>query len=328
MTMKSNYNLPDNVAQPWLNTQHDAITDIRDNMRRFREAYYERNRVNKVIAVVSGGLDSTTMVYHLLRNGAPDSVDLVSFDYGQRHKKELIYAKATANRLGLRHDIVDLTDLTHLISNSALTSGEEHVVNEHPEHSDWKQTATYHPIEVPDGHYAEENMKATVVPNRNMIMLSIAAGIAVNRGASSIATAVHAGDHFIYPDCRPEFIQAAAQAIVVGNEGFHKFQDDSHLGNAYINVEAIYAPFIEWSKEDIAYHALRLGVPIHMTWSCYKGNDKHCGRCGTCVERLEAIDGAIRRTISDADQYSASYVEDMTEYADNEYWRQAVREKK
>jgi 7-cyano-7-deazaguanine synthase len=132
-------------------------------------------------AIFSGGLDSTVLVYDMLEEGY--TPHLLSFDYGQRHNKELTFAKATAQKLHLRHDIINLRELTHLISNSALTSG----------------ASGDNRIEVPEGHYAEDNMKATVVPNRNMIMLSIACGIAVNNKYRTVGTGVHGGDHFIYP---------------------------------------------------------------------------------------------------------------------------------
>jgi 7-cyano-7-deazaguanine synthase len=267
------------------------------------------------IAIVSGGLDSTTLVYHLLAEGY--EVDCLSFDYGQRHKKELEYAKRTAMQLGLVHDVVDLSGLTHLISNSALTSDQRKV----PYMGDLSVPR----IEVPDGHYAEDNMKLTVVPNRNMIMLSIAIGVAINRKATTVAAGMHAGDHFIYPDCRPDFIEAMRQAAWIGNEGFHNFEIE-HLPYAGRRTNAIIAPFIDKTKADIAYRALDLNVPLHMTWSCYKGGEKHCGRCGTCVERLEAIEeaavqfkGMSQAVFSDVDQ---------TEYEDTEYWRTAVREAK
>jgi 7-cyano-7-deazaguanine synthase len=262
----------------------------------------------KVLAVVSGGLDSTTMVYDALANGM--EVDLISFDYGQRHKKELIFARAIASMLSLRHDIVDLTGLTHLISNSALTSKNSwrpEVEGDKPK------------IEVPEGHYAEDTMKLTVVPNRNMIMLSIAAGVAVNRGMNTIATAVHAGDHFVYPDCRPEFIAATAQAIHLGNDGFSNFAENA----------VIAAPFLNSTKADIAERAFDLNVPLHMTWSCYVGGTNHCGRCGTCVERLEAIDEGLRR--HNQKQPSGTWLEtrlaDLTTYDDDEYWKAVTKKK-
>jgi 7-cyano-7-deazaguanine synthase len=229
------------------------------------------------VAIVSGGLDSTTLVYHMVDEGFAPL--LLSFDYGQRHKKELEYAEATARRLKLDWKLVDLTGLTDLIgaSGSSLVSG----------------------TDVPDGHYAEESMKQTVVPNRNMIMLSIAGGVAVAEGAARLSIGVHAGDHFIYPDCRPGFISTMYMALVAGNEGF--IRKDFLLS----------APFLFKTKADIAYRAVELDVPLHLTWSCYKGDNIHCGRCGTCVERLEAFDEVNAH--------------DKTEYADAEFWKEQVK---
>lgn len=254
------------------------------------------------VAIVSGGLDSTTLVYDMMTKGY--TPHLLSFDYGQRHHKELQYAARTASELGLSHDVVDLQGLRHLISNSALTSAQ--IFTDSPERS----------IEVPEGHYAEENMKATVVPNRNMIMLSIAAAVAVNNSYKVIAIGVHAGDHFIYPDCRPSFIYNAGYAIAYGNEGFANFR----LDPTQTYDDPIYAPFLNWSKADITFRALELGVPLHLTWSCYKGEDKHCGKCGTCVERLEAINEALSKS---KEAYPGQYG-DKTEYEDTEYWRTQV----
>jgi 7-cyano-7-deazaguanine synthase len=249
----------------------------------------------KAVAVVSGGLDSTTLVYSLLAGDF--EVDMISFNYGQRHSKELQYARAQAQLLDLRHDVIDLRQLGSLFaaSGSSLVSSNE----------------------VPEGHYAEDNMKATVVPNRNMIMLSIAAGIGVARNADIIATGVHAGDHFIYPDCRPRFIAHANAAIVIGNEGFGPIalQPEGVELDHYI-----YAPFLDISKAQIAYMALGLDVPLHLTWSCYKGGENHCGKCGTCVERLEAIDDAVRRC-------NDTSVEDLTIYDDSEYWKVVIAER-
>lgn len=244
-----------------------------------------------VVAIVSGGLDSTTLMYRLKKLG--HRVLALSFDYGQRHKKELDFASRSAAKLGFSHHIVDLSSITALISNSALTSR----------------------AEVPEGHYAEDNMKQTVVPNRNMIMLSIAAGAAVNFGAKYIATGVHAGDHFVYPDCRPEFIETAARAIFWGNQGFGEF--NQFRTN---ELDPVYAPYINSSKTDIAYDALKLGVPLEETWSCYKGGEVHCGKCGTCVERLEAIHDALERFPLD----ERELLVDRTVYADNIYWRGAI----
>jgi 7-cyano-7-deazaguanine synthase len=213
----------------------------------------------------------------------------VSFDYGQRHSKELDYARATCNKFGLKHDVVDLTGLTYLLDKSVLTD---------------------HTEPVPEGHYAEDTMKLTVVPNRNMIMFSIAGGVAVNDGANALLVGVHAGDHFVYPDCRTGFVGAASLALYLGNEGF---------GNLW--RAPLVAPYIHKSKADIAYKALELGVPLEETWSCYKGGNIHCGKCGTCVERLEAIHEACSRPLPS--HISLPY--DKTEYADTEFWKEAVK---
>jgi 7-cyano-7-deazaguanine synthase len=264
-------------------------------------------------AIFSGGLDSTTLVYEMLRQDL--TPHLISFDYGQRHKRELQYAQVTARRLGLIHDIVDLTGITHLISNSALTS---HKVPENVTYESKERMNEHGAIPVPEGHYAEDNMKKTVVPNRNMIMLSIAAGIAVNNGYTKLGTGVHAGDHFVYPDCRPKFIQLVSAAIQVGNEGFGPF------GEYDPNYSFVYAPFLMLTKADIAYKALELDVPLHLTWSCYKGGENHCGKCGTCVERLEAIDEAEDRMFHSEIHQNV----DKTVYDDNEYWKVAIAEAK
>jgi len=252
----------------------------------------------KMVVVISGGLDSTTLLYDTLQDYEVSRA--LSFDYGQRHDKELDYARATCNKLGVAHEIIDLTGITYLISNSALTNPD---------------------AVVPEGHYAEDNMKQTVVPNRNMIMSAIAGGVAVNDGANAIAMGMHAGDHFVYPDCRTGFVGAASLALYLGNEGF---------GNLW--RAPLWTPYIHKSKADIAYRALKLQVPLEETWSCYMGFDIHCGRCGTCVERLEAIDEAVRRFESEdpdglhfMDTDNAGTVYDHTEYADTEFWKEAVK---
>lgn len=286
------------------------LDDIEEK-RMEREVTQSRNlREADSVAIVSGGLDSTVLVYDMLNAGLIPH--MLSFNYGQRHKKELTFAKKTATKLGLRHDIVDLSGLTKLISNSALTSDHKHA-----EGNDI--------IEVPDGHYAEDNMKATVVPNRNMIMLSIAAGVAVNNSYKVVATGVHGGDHFIYPDCRPRFINAANAAVSLGNAGFGAFpnvEENEHP------VEVLHAPFLWKTKADIAYRALELGVPFNETWSCYKGGDIHCGKCGTCVERLEAIDEAHQKWMQNQRDNGTMVIGvtsfDQTEYEDTEFWKQAI----
>lgn len=229
---------------------------------------------DRAVGIVSGGMDSTVLAYMLA--DLHRDVWLLSFNYGQRHKKELTYAARTAEKLGVAHDIIDMRRaMQPLLEGSASALVSETVV--------------------PDGHYAQSNMAATVVPNRNMVMLAMATSAAVAWGASVVATAVHSGDHFIYPDCRPEFIHALNEAIVHGNLGFGA--PGLHLS----------APFVQTSKAGIVEAGARLGVPFEDTWSCYKGGARHCGRCGTCVERAEA--------------FWVAQVKDPTNYADPEYWK-------
>lgn len=219
----------------------------------------------KATLVTSGGMDSATMAYYYKSRGY--DLHLVGFNYGQRHSKELESLHKIAEQLKALVTIIDLTQIKYLIGTSSLTSGD---------------------IEVPDGHYAEETMRITVVPNRNAMMLSIATAIGVAEKAEVVATGVHAGDHFIYPDCRPDFFNPLSEAFVKGNEG-HAV-DGFHLE----------APFIDKTKADIAKLGDDLGVPYELTWSCYKGGDLHCGRCGTCVERIEAF---INAGVTDPTEY-------------------------
>jgi 7-cyano-7-deazaguanine synthase len=207
----------------------------------------------RAVAIVSGGMDSVTLAYMMNRQGY--DLNLVSFNYGQRHKKELNYAQLAAKRLGAKHTLVDLSALGGLLGGSALTQSD---------------------IDVPEGHYASDNMALTVVPNRNAIMLSIALGIAHATDADCVATAVHAGDHAVYWDCRPDFIEAMDRvARLAIPDGY---------GHA-----SVCAPFVELTKAQIVRQGSLLGVPFAETWSCYKGETVHCGQCGTCVERIEAF---------------------------------------
>jgi 7-cyano-7-deazaguanine synthase len=208
--------------------------------------------MSHAIAVLSGGMDSTVLSY--LARHLYARVDLVSVDYGQRHRVELDHAARTAAALRARHDIVDLSGVRRLLTGSALTDDA---------------------VEVPHGHYAADNMASTVVPNRNATLISVAYMAAVARGADAVLVGVHAGDHFVYPDCRPEFVDALGQALMLGNEG-------------YATVRLL-APFVHSSKTDICRLGGALGVPWEDTWSCYEGGEVHCGRCGTCVERREAF---------------------------------------
>lgn len=223
----------------------------------------------KATLIVSGGMDSATLAYFYKSRGF--ELHLVGFDYGQRHVKELQSLQAIAESLDASWEVIDLSNLTSVFAGAALTSD----------------------IAVPDGHYTSESMRITVVPNRNAIMLSIATGIAVANGSDVVATGIHGGDHFIYPDCRPEFFAAINEAFVLATSGHA--QDGFHLE----------APFVEISKADIALLGSHLEVPYEKTWSCYKGGEIHCGRCGTCVERIEA--------------FELAGVQDPTEYADKEF---------
>ena len=229
----------------------------------------------RTIVVCSGGLDSVSLAHRVAAEY--DLFGLLSFDYGQRHRKELEYAALCAERLRVPHQIIDLRDIGRNLTGSALTDE----------------------LTVPDGHYAEETMRITVVPNRNAIMLAIAFGVASARGADAVATAVHGGDHFIYPDCRPGFIDA-----------FQTMQNHALEGYASI---ALLTPYVNQPKSAIVVDGARSGTPFVQTWSCYKGGEKHCGRCGTCVERREAFDLAG--------------ITDPTEYEDPDFWRAAVQRK-
>jgi len=223
----------------------------------------------KTLVVCSGGLDSVSLAHMVAAERT--LAGLITFDYGQRHRREIDCAAACAERLGVPHDIIDISGVGRALGGSALTDD----------------------IAVPDGHYAEESMRITVVPNRNAIMLTIAFGIAAARRIESVAAAVHGGDHFIYPDCRPAFIEAFAA-----------------MENAALDGDpavAIYTPFLHGPKSDIVTIGAEHGTPFAETWSCYKGGAKHCGRCGTCVERREA--------------FHIAGVDDPTDYADPDFWR-------
>ncbi len=227
------------------------------------------------LVICSGGLDSVSLAH--MSAAEHRLTRLVSFDYGQRHRKELEFAEAAAGRLGVPHHLIDMRAIGASLTGSALTGD----------------------IDVPDGHYAEETMRITVVPNRNAIMLAIGFGVAAANGDDAVATAVHGGDHFIYPDCRPAFTRAfdAMQRMAL---------------DGYADVR-LHTPFVERTKADIVAEGARHGVPFAETWSCYKGGALHCGRCGTCVERREA--------------FHLAGVDDPTVYADRDYWVRTVAEK-
>tara|TARA_R100001086_G_scaffold249624_1_gene190005 strand:- start:71 stop:805 length:735 start_codon:yes stop_codon:yes gene_type:complete len=207
----------------------------------------------EAVVIVSGGMDSVTLAYDLKKEGY--DLTMLSFDYGQRHKVELECAKWHADKLDAEHVIIDISGIRPLLKGSALTDD----------------------VEVPHGHYAEESMRATVVPNRNAIMLSIAWGLACSKGVHVLGCGVHAGDHYIYPDCRPAFVDELNKALRVGTEG--------HRSRGL----RLYTPYIDKTKTDIAAIGGELGVPYEKTWTCYEGKDVHCGQCGSCTERKEAF---------------------------------------
>jgi 7-cyano-7-deazaguanine synthase len=231
----------------------------------------------KVVLIYSGGLDSTVLLYDLIAKG--QEVRALSINYRQRHSQELACAAAITALVGVEHRVADLRSISTLLSGSSLTSPD---------------------VPVPDGHYAEDTMKATVVPNRNMIMLSVAAGWAISTKSDAVTFAAHGGDHAIYPDCRAEFADALDKAIQLAD--WHSVR--------------LIRPFVGMTKADIAKRGAELRVPFEKTWSCYKGGTHHCGVCGTCVERREAFHLA---GITDPTTYypSAPSLEEMV----RNHWR-------
>lgn len=218
------------------------------NLQRSVEPTNLNSDMKDSILVLSGGMDSTTLLYDRI-----DQIALaVTFDYGSRHNaREIECAKKNCEILGVEHIVIPLEFMGKYFKSSLLIGGEE----------------------IPEGHYADDNMKSTVVPFRNGIMLSIAAGLAESRGLTKVMLANHGGDHAIYPDCRPSFVDAMSEAIKQGTyEGI-----------------TIDAPYTNITKSDIARIGKRLGMDYSLTYSCYKGGEKHCGKCGTCVERMEAL---------------------------------------
>ena len=216
-----------------------------------------------VVVIYSGGMDSFTLL-HLARSRGL-KVHALSFNYGPRHVRELEAARAVCQAGGIPHKVIDIRAMSEVMAGSSLTSD----------------------AEVPEGHYEEDSMKSTVVPNRNMILLSLATGYAVTVGAGAVWYGAHGGDHAIYPDCRPEFVEKMDAVCRIAN---------------YEPV-GIEAPFMALDKGEILAEGLKLGLDYSQTWTCYNGRDKACGRCGSCVERLEA--------------FAAHGLEDPLAYEDN-----------
>ena len=211
------------------------------------------------VLILSGGMDSVTMLYEYR-----DRIALaVSFDYGSNHNaREIPFARLHCERLGIEHITIPLDFMGQYFHSSLLEGAEA----------------------IPEGSYADSNMKSTVVPFRNGIMLSVAVGLAESRGLQFVMMANHGGDHTIYPDCRPEFVDAFDQAAKAGT---------------YVGIRLL-SPYTALTKADIAARGHQLGIDYAETWSCYKGGERHCGRCGTCIERREALAAA---GITDTTEY-------------------------
>lgn len=213
------------------------------------------------VIIISGGMDSTTLLYDMKERIALG----ISFDYGSNHnEREICFARLHCDRLGIKHIVIRLGFMHEYFKSSLLEGADA----------------------IPEGHYADDNMKSTVVPFRNGIMLAVAAGIAESNGLKYVMMANHGGDHAIYPDCRPEFVKAMSAATKAGT---------------YPGIEVL-APYTDLTKTDIARRGKQLGIDYAETWSCYKGGERHCGKCGTCVERREALRDAG--------------IDDTTEYAE------------
>ena len=200
------------------------------------------------IIIYSGGLDSTTLLYEERERIAL----AVTFDYGSNHAaREIACARRHCEKLGIEHLVIDLAFIGRYFC-SSLTAGAD---------------------AIPEGNYDDENMRSTVVPFRNGIMLSVACGLAESRGLKRVLIANHGGDHAIYPDCRPEFVEAMDSAMTAGT---------------YEGVKLV-APYTDITKGDIVKRGMKLGIDYSTTYSCYRGGERHCGRCGTCRERKEAF---------------------------------------
>ncbi|MDW7746023.1 7-cyano-7-deazaguanine synthase QueC [Halomonas sp.] len=202
------------------------------------------------VVIYSGGMDSYTVLHRALREGR--EVHALSFDYGQRHARELEVAARVCRGLGVPHQVVDIRAIHGLIDASALTDADR---------------------ALPEGDYAEDNLAATVVPNRNMILLSLAIAKAVNIGAGRVDYGAHGGDHVLYPDCRPAFVEAM----------------NAVAGIANFQAVEIHAPYLRASKAEILADGLAMGLDYADSWTCYQGEELACGRCGSCRERLAAF---------------------------------------
>jgi|TARA_B110000438_G_scaffold303165_1_gene363478 7-cyano-7-deazaguanine synthase len=205
--------------------------------------------MTQIILVYSGGLDSFTLLNQAMDMG--HDVSTISFDYGQKHKKELDCVKRFCLEKAIDHKIIDISSIKEIFSGSSLTDD----------------------LDIPKGHYEDESMQSTVVPNRNMILISLALGFAVTKEATEVWFGAHSGDHAIYPDCRPEFVEKMDAVAKIAN---------------YSPI-AVKAPYISKSKSEILEIGLSLNLDYSFTWTCYEGKELACGSCGACHERLESF---------------------------------------
>jgi len=211
--------------------------------------------MKKKVIIVSGGMDSVTLLYDIANQYGKENVVAMSFYYGSKHNGyELPLAKKNCEILGVEHKLLDISKVFENFKSTLLQGGEE----------------------VPTGHYAQSNMKLTIVPNRNAILLSMAVGLAESIEADTVFYGAHGGNHHIYEDCRPEFIQAFSLAEQLGT----------------MNKIRIEAPYTYLNKISILKKGIELGVDYKLTHTCYKPNEKgeSCGKCGSCSERLEAFE--------------------------------------
>lgn len=203
------------------------------------------------VIILSGGMDSTTLMHYQKERIAL----AISFHYGSNHnEREIECARWQCKSLGIEHIVIPLGFMAEYFKSSLLSGGDA----------------------IPKGDYDGENMKSTVVPFRNGIMLSVACGLAESRGLKHVMMANHGGDHAIYPDCRPEFARAMSEAMKAGT----------------FDGITLIDPFTNITKGDIAILGKKLGVDYSHTYSCYCGDEKHCGECGTCRERKQAFEEA------------------------------------
>ena len=204
--------------------------------------------MKKILIIFSGGVDSFTLMHTALKKLY--YVEAISFNYGQKHVKEISYAKKACQELDVKHEIVNL-DIGNILSHSALVGRKN----------------------IPEGNYDKEKMKQTVVPNRNMVMISVAASLAIKNKLDYLWYAAHSGDHEIYPDCRPEFIAKMSEVLSICD--YHK-----------INFEA---PFQDLSKSEIIKVGLDMNLDYSKAWTCYEGKEKPCSKCSACLERAASF---------------------------------------